>query len=1021
MASCTSKGLIFKLKTPRFIFWRQTHFNSRSTGCITLDRSIINHPNPEISCFAQKGFSQITNQYTGKALHGLCIMGLVNLNVFYTNTLINMYSKFHEIEVARYVFDKMSDRNESSWNNMVSGYVRAGFYEEAFGFLCELIGGGVRVSGFFVASLLSACERSGDMLGEGVQVHGVVLKVGLSPDVFVGTSILHFYGAYGFASNARKLFEEMPYRTVVSWTSLMVAYSGNSEPGEAVNLYWQMKREASGNENTYSAVISSCGLLQDEFVGYQILGDVIKSGLESNVNVGNSLVSMFSGFGYPKEASFVFRCLEKRDTISWNSIIAAHAQNGLFMETLTLFNEMRHIHNEINSTTLSTAISACGLSDYLKWGSGIQGLAIKLGFHTNICMCNTLIGMYSDGGRTEDAERVFREMQEKDVITWNSILSCYAQDGNCLAAVKVLVRLLQTRKTINFVTFTSALSACSNPEYIFHGKTLHALLIVSGLFQNLIVGNTLVTMYGKLGKMAEASKVSRMMPRLDEVTCNALIGGHVENKEPDEALCTFRMMRQREIPENYITISNVLAACHLPKHGMSIHAYTILAGFEFDNYVQNSLIMMYARCGDLDSSNYIFSHVTDKNIVAWNAIIAANAYNGSEENAMRLLVEMTRAEVDLDHFTFSECFVATARLAMLEEGQQLHGLAIKLAYSTDCFVINSVMDMYGKCGEMDDVLRIVPKPRERSRMSWNILISAFARHGFFEKATETFRRMIGNGIRPDHVTFVSLLSACSHGGLVDQGLSYYNSMTKEYGVPPGIEHCVCIIDLLGRSGRFSEVESFISEMPLPPNDLVWRSLLSACKTHNNLELAKKAAENLLKLDPTDDSAYVLLSNVCASSAKWEDLENVRDTMVFKKIKKKPACSWVKMKNRLSTFGIGDRSHPQTGQIYAKLEELKKLITEAGYVADTSYALQDTDEEQKEHNLWNHSERLALAYALINTPDGSDVKIFKNLRVCGDCHSVYKFVSKIVGRKIVLRDPYRFHHFSRGECSCSDYW
>jgi pentatricopeptide repeat protein len=525
--------------------------------------------------------------------------------------------------------------------------------------------------------------------------------------------------------------------------------------------------------------------------------------------------------------------------------------------------------------------------------------------------------------------------------------------------------------------------------------------------------------------MIEAKKVFQTMPKRDGVTWNALIGGHADSEEPDEALKAFKLMREEGVPINYITISNVLGACLAPndllEHGMPIHAFIILTGFQSDEYVQNSLITMYAKCGDLNSSNNIFDRLTYKNASAWNAMMAANAHHGHMEEALKFLLEMRRAGVNVDEFSFSECLAAAAKLAILEEGQQLHGLAVKLGCDSNPFVASATMDMYGKCGEIDDVLRIIPRPINRSRLSWNILTSSFSRHGFFEKAKETFHEMINLGVKPDHVTFVSLLSACSHGGMVEEGLAYYDSMIKEFGIPAKIGHCVCIIDLLGRSGRFAEAETFIKEMPVSPTDHVWRSLLAACKTHGNLELGRKAVENLLKLDPSDDSAYVLYSNICATTGKWEDVEKIRRQMGLNKIKKKPACSWVKLKNKLSLFGMGDHSHPQASEIYAKLEELKKMIKEAGYIPDISYALQDTDEEQKEHNLWNHSERLALAYGLISSPEGSTLKIFKNLRVCGDCHSVYKFASGILGRKIVLRDPYRFHQFSGGQCSCTDYW
>ncbi|XWS27553.1 hypothetical protein CRYUN_Cryun26dG0125900 [Craigia yunnanensis] len=937
-----------------------------------------------------------------------------------------MYSKFGLVDYARYLFDNLSVRNDASWNTMMSGLVRVGLYGEVIFLFREMQSFGVRPSGFLVSSLITACDRSGCMFSEGIQVHGFVVKVGLLCDVFVGTCLMHFYGAYKRVFDEQRLFEEMPERNVVSWTSLMFGYLDNGDLENVIYLYREMrKEETSCNENTFATVITACSLLEDELLGLKVLGHVVKSGFENKVSVANSLISLFGSLGSLKEACYVFSCMDERDTISWNSIISAHGQNGLCGESMRFFHLMRHVHKKINSTTLATLLSVCSSVDNLKWGRGIHGLVFRLGLDSNICICNSLLGMYSEAGKLDDAKFVFKEMPETDLISWNSMLTCYVRDGRSLDALKLLIEMLQMQKAINYVTFMSALAACSNSEFIDEGKIVHALVILTGMHENLVVGNASVTMYAKSGMMVEAKKVFQMMSKRNKVTWNALIGGHAENEEPDEAVKAFQLMREEGIKTDYITVSNVLGACLTPddllKHGMPIHAHIVSTGFELNKHVQNSLITMYAKCGDLQSSNYIFDGLPHKNSVSWNAIIAANAHHGLEEEVLKLIVKMRSAGIDLDQFSFSEGLAATAKLAALEEGQQLHCFAVKLGFDSDPFVTNAAMDMYGKCGEMDDVLRILPRPFNRSRLSWNILISAFARHGYFQEAKETFNEMLEMGLKPDHVTFVSLLSACNHGGLVDEGLTYYTKMSKEFNVQPQKEHCVCIIDLLGRSGRLVEAETFINEMPVPPDDLVWRSLLASCKIHGNLELGKKAAEHLFELDPSDDSAYVLYSNICATTGKWGDVEDVRRQMQSYNIKKKPACSWVKLKNQVGLFGMGDQTHPQTNEIYAKLGELKKMIKEAGYVPDTSYALQDTDEEQKEHNLWNHSERLALAFGLLNTPDGSTIRVFKNLRVCGDCHSFYKFVSGIISRKIILRDPYRFHHFSGGQCSCSDYW
>ncbi|KAL5977493.1 hypothetical protein ACLOJK_021840 [Asimina triloba] len=678
-------------------------------------------------------------------------------------------------------------------------------------------------------------------------------------------------------------------------------------------------------------------------------------------------------------------------------------------------------------------------------GRAVHAFFLRHSLSLSVFHSNTLMTMYAKFGNAGAARHVFDQMPERNNASWNTIISgCVragwfeeafesfrvmrgegfrpnrvedavysGQLGNALELLPELLRNAQG----NHVTFASS-------EALIGGKMVHALIILLGFQKNLLIGNALVSMYGNCCEMVEAEHVFQKMAEMDVVTWNAMIGGHVENEEQWKAMKYFNFMRTGGVTPNYITIVNVLGACSSPedlKYGMSLHGLVLSGGLISDDYVKNSLLAMYAKCGSYESSYLIFSGLAEKTVVSWNAMITANAHHGYCEEALNLFVEMRNVGLDLDHFSFSGALAASANLALLEEGQQLHNLIIKLGFESDLHVTNAAMDMYGKCGKMDDVLKILPKSNKRSRLTWNILISGFARQGNFEKAREAFHEMLDMGVTPDYVTFVSLLSACNHAGLVDDGLAFFDLMTREFGILPGIEHCVCIVDLLGRSGRLGDAKRFIEDMPVAPNDLIWRSLLAACRSHGNLELGRQAAQSLLEMDPSDDSAYVLLSNAYAVNRRWDDVEKLRSHMELNNVKKKPACSWIKVKNEVSSFGTGDRTHLQTKQIYAKLEDLLQMIKGMGYVADTTFVLHDTDDEQKEHNLWNHSEKLALAFGLISTPEGSPLRIFKNLRVCGDCHSAYKFISQAVGREIVLRDSYRFHHFSCGVCSCSDYW
>ncbi|CAA6669896.1 unnamed protein product [Spirodela intermedia] len=670
-----------------------------------------------------------------------------------------------------------------------------------------------------------------------------------------------------------------------------------------------------------------------------------------------------------------------------------------------------------DSTTLCSLISSCQSAICLKWGRALHALVFKDGLGMFVPVANTLVNMYSMCGSHEDSELLFDDMPERDLISWNCMMASHLTSGKDGDVLNLLSRMIQARIEVNHVTLASALSACSCPEALRNGRAVHALVTQAGLQENLLVGNALVTMYGKCESMAEARRVFTALPDPDVISWNALLGGLAENKQTQEAMELFNAMRRAGAKVNHITMTNALGAFSSSRD-LALFGATarliISAGFESDSSVRNSVLTVYSKGGDLRSSSLIFDGLEPpKTLVSWNVMIFARAHHGLGEDALKLFMEVLRGGLAADQFTLSGGLAACSSLALLQEGQQLHGLIVKLGFDSILHVANATIDMYGKCGKMDDALKLLGAADRRCRQTWNILLSSYARHGRFHEARAAFRDMLESGQRPDQVTFVSLLSACSHGGLVEEGLSYFSSMASQFGVPQGIEHCVCVVDLLGRAGRLEEAERFVEEMPVAPNDLIWRSLLSSSRIFGELGVGRRAAQRLLERDPMDDSAYVLLSNVYASSGSWGDAEKVRAHMESIRLRKKPACSWIRVKNSVNVFGIDDRAHPQGDKIRAKLEEILATVKDAGYVADTRFVFHDTDEEQKEHSLWVHSEKLALAFGLLTMPQGSTITVFKNLRVCGDCHLVFKLVSGALGREIVLRDSYRFHHFAGG--------
>jgi pentatricopeptide repeat protein len=310
---------------------------------------------------------------------------------------------------------------------------------------------------------------------------------------------------------------------------------------------------------------------------------------------------------------------------------------------------------------------------------------------------------------------------------------------------------------------------------------------------------------------------------------------------------------------------------------------------------------------------------------------------------------------------------------------------------------------------------------DKDVISWSTMISGLAQNGFSMEALNLFDSMKVSGPRPNYITILGALFACSHAGLVNEGWHHFRSMKNLYGIDPGREHYGCMLDLLGRAGKLDEMVALIHEMNCEPDVVTWRTLLDACRAHRNVDLATYAAKELIKLDRQDTGAYVLLSNIYANSKRWDDVAEVRRTMNVRGIRKEPGCSWIEVNNQIHAFIVGDKSHPQIENINRKLNQYIHRLTEAGYVPDKNFVLQDLEEEQSECSLRHHSEKLAIVFGIISFPREKTIRIWKNLKICGDCHLFAKLIAKLEQRHIVIRDPIRYHHFQDGVCSCGDYW
>ncbi|KAJ0977068.1 hypothetical protein J5N97_012542 [Dioscorea zingiberensis] len=552
----------------------------------------------------------------------------------------------------------------------------------------------------------------------------------------------------------------------------------------------------------------------------------------------------------------------------------------------------------------------------------------------------------------------------------------------------------------------------------------------------------MVTGYSQNGYFENALELFKEMQKeriaLNVVTWSAVISGYAQRGLGHEALGVFRQMQQSGSDPNAVTIISLLSACAavgaLPQ-GMETHAHALRKclmtwndddGEGEDRMVQNALIDMYSKCKSFNVAHTIFDSIPliEKNVVTWTVMIGGYAQHGDASAALELFSEMllNASSVPPNPFTISCALMACARLAALRFGRQIHAYVIRNWYDAGMlFVSNCLIDMYSKCGDVGAAQGVFDMMPQKNSVSWTSLMTGYGMHGRGSEALCIFEEMQKVGLVPDGITFLVVLYACSHSGMVNEGLRYFHRMARDYGVDAGAEHYACVVDLLSRAGRLGEAQNLIEGMPMKPTAVVWVALISACRVHANVELAEYATERLLASESENDGSYTLLSNIYANAGRWRDVARIRLLMKKSGIKKRPGCSWVQDKNGTAVFFVGDRSHPQSQQIYALLASLIERIKAIGYVPQTHFALHDVDDEEKNSLLSEHSEKLALAYGILTSAPGSTIRITKNLRGSRDCHSAITFISMITDHEIILRDSSRFHHFKKGSCSCGGYW
>ncbi|XP_042488301.1 pentatricopeptide repeat-containing protein At1g31920 [Macadamia integrifolia] len=569
----------------------------------------------------------------------------------------------------------------------------------------------------------------------------------------------------------------------------------------------------------------------------------------------------------------------------------------------------------------------------------------------------------------------------------------------------------------------SLLQSCKSSEQF---KQVHAQFLKLGLNGDPRRSGSLVAAcaLSDWGNMDYACSIFRQIEEPGIFEFNTIIRGHVKDMDFQTALLLYGKMLERGIEPDNFTYPSLLKACaHLSAvEGLQIHGHVFKLGFESDMFVQNSLINMYGKCGEVKHSFRVFEKMDGRSGASWGALIASHSSLGLWSECLRLFGDMSSEGCwRANERTLVSALSSCTHLGALDLGRCTHGYLLRNISVFNVIVETSLIDMYVKCGSLEKGLSIFHKMPNKNQLSYSVMISGLAIHGRGKEALSVFSDMLEEGLKPDAVIYVGLLTACSHAGLVSEGRRCFDRMRLEHHIEPTIQHYGCTIDLLGRAGLLDEAYDLIKSMPMEPNDVVWRCLLSACRVYQNLELAKIAGGKLFQLDQHNAGDYVLLSNIYAQAHQWEDMARMRKDLAQRALTQTPGFSAVEVKRKVHKFVSQDKSHPDSDAVYEMIHQMEWQLRFKGYIPDTSQVLLDVNEEEKKQQLSFHSQKLAIAFALIHTSHGSTIRVVKNLRMCSDCHTYTKLISKIFERSIIVRDRNRFHHFQDGTCSCSDYW
>lgn len=694
--------------------------------------------------------------------------------------------------------------------------------------------------------------------------------------------------------HARQLFDQMPHKNVVTWTTLISAHVQTGFSGRAFKMFNEMRAMGERpNEYTFSTLLRACADLALRDVGLQIHGMMVHVGLERHKFAGSSLVHMYFNIGDTlNDACLVFNELLERDCVTWNVMISGFAQVGDVNVVQKLFSEMQSVDGlNPDDSTFTSLLKCCSSLEEVKQ---IHGLAFKCGFEVDVVVGSALVDLYAKCGDINSCRKIYDSMEEKDTFVWSSIISGYTKNNKGEESVHFFKDMCRQGMKPDEHVLSSTLKACAEIDNLNTGIQVHVHMIKNGYQNNRFVASALLTLYASFGELEYAEKLFRRIDDRDIVAWNSMILAYAQ-LEQGSASCMqlFQELRQTTaLRIDGATLVVLLKSCQNKSDllaGRQIHSLIVKSTVSYHTLVGNAVINMYSKCGEINDAYKAFVDIVWKDDGSWSSIIGTYQQNGKELEALELCKKMLANGITFTSYSLPLCIAACSQLLAIDVGKQFHGFVIKFGFSNDVYVGSSIIDMYAECGSMEDSEKVFGEQTEPNEVMYNAMICGYAHHGKAQKAIELFGEMERKCFIPNHVSFLAILSACSHVGYVEDSFYFFILMIHKYKIMPASEHYSCLVDAYGRAGRLEEAYRIVQK---DGSESAWRTLLGACRNYGNTEIAEKSAMKLVELNPCDHASYVLLSNIYTREGKWEEALKWRGEMAKIRVKKDLGSSWL---------------------------------------------------------------------------------------------------------------------------------